>query len=113
MFFALSRSLLEAAKVPLFLQTSLILTEVSSRCHIFKEFWKKIARTLNHFNINVAHKPVMTVGSILKKPKDKFSKDLSTGVIYKINCKDCDRVYIGQTSRDPELENTESDFHGR
>jgi len=26
-------------------------------------------------------------------------KDLSTGVIYKINCKDCDKVYIGQTSR--------------
>ena len=60
---------------------------------------EKIARTLNQFNINVAHKPVMTVGSILKKPKEKFSKDLSTGVIYKINCKDCDKVYIGQTSR--------------
>ena len=60
---------------------------------------EKIARTLNQFNINVAHKPVMTVGSILKKPKDKFSKDLATGVIYKINCKDCDKVYIGQTSR--------------
>ena len=60
---------------------------------------EKIARTLNQFNINVAHKPIMTVGSILKKPKEKFSKDLSTGVIYKINCKDCDKVYIGQTSR--------------
>ena len=60
---------------------------------------EKIARTLNHFNINVAHKPVITIGSILKKPKDKFSKDLSTGVICKINCKDCDKVYIGQTSR--------------
>ena len=41
----------------------------------------------------------MTVGSILRKPKDKFSKELSTGVIYKINCKNCDKVYIGQTSR--------------
>ena len=60
---------------------------------------EKIARTLNHFNINVAHKPVMTVGSILRKPKDKFSKELSTRVIYKINCKNCDKVYIGQTSR--------------
>ena len=60
---------------------------------------KKIARTLNHVNIKVAHKSVMIVGSILKKPKDKFSKELSTGVIYKINCKDCDKVYIGQTSR--------------
>ena len=60
---------------------------------------EKIARTLNQFNINVVHKPVMTVGSILKKPKEKFSKDLSTGVISKIYCKDCDKVYIGQTSR--------------
>ena len=41
----------------------------------------------------------MTVGSILRKPKDKFSKDLSSGVIYKINCKNCDKVYIDQTSR--------------
>ena len=41
----------------------------------------------------------MTVGSILRKPKDKFSKDLSSRVIYKINCKDCDKVYIGETSR--------------
>ena len=41
----------------------------------------------------------MTVGSILRKPKDKFSKELSTGVIHKINCKNCDKVYIGQTSR--------------
>ena len=60
---------------------------------------EKIARTLNQFNINVAHKLVMTVGSILIKPKERFSKDLSIGVIYKINCKDCDKVYIGQTSR--------------
>ena len=28
---------------------------------------EKIARTLNQFNINIAHKPVMTVGSILKR----------------------------------------------
>ena len=60
---------------------------------------EKIARTLDQFNINVAHKPVMTVGSILKKPTEKFSRDLSTGVTYKINCKDCDKVYFSQTSR--------------
>ena len=48
---------------------------------------EKIAKTSDQFNIHVAHKPVMTVASILKKPKDKFSKDLSTGVIYKITVK--------------------------
>ena len=30
---------------------------------------EKIARTLNQFNINVAHKPIMTIGSILKNLK--------------------------------------------
>lgn len=54
---------------------------------------------MNQFHVNVAHKPVKTVGSILKRPKDKFSEDLSTGVVYKIKCKDCEKVYIGQTSR--------------
>ena len=52
----------------------------------------------------------MTVGSILRKPKVKFSKDLSSGVIYKINCKDCDKVYIGQTSR--ALEHKRAIFTG-
>jgi hypothetical protein len=60
---------------------------------------EKIAKTLNQFHVNVAHKLVKTVGSILKRPKDKFSEDLSTGVVYKIKCKDCEKVYIGQTSR--------------
>ena len=49
-------NLLEAAKAPLFPQTSFKLVEVLSLCHIFKEFQKKIARTLNQFNINVAYK---------------------------------------------------------
>ena len=34
-------NLLEAVKVPVFLQTSLKLTEVLSLCHTFKEFQKK------------------------------------------------------------------------
>ena len=46
---------------------------------------EKIARSLSQFNIIVAHKPAIT------RPQD-----LSTG---KINFKDCDKVYIGQTSR--------------
>ena len=45
------------------------------------------------------HKPIKTVGSILKRPEDKFSEDLSTRVVYKIKCKDCEKVYIGLTSR--------------
>ena len=66
----------------------------------------EIARTLRQFDINVAHKPVKTVSSILKKPTDKFDQDMSTGVVYKINCKNCEKRYIGQTFRDPEQKNT-------
>ena len=45
------------------------------------------------------HKPTHTISSILKKPKDKIEKEASRGIVYKINCKDCDCVYVGQTSR--------------
>ena len=93
----------EAAKIQqhqhLKFNHSLKHAKVLSLCRTLKEFRKKIARTLNRFNVNAAHKPVKTVGSILKKPKDKFDQDLSTGVVYKISCKDCEKVYIGQTSR--------------
>ena len=47
----------------------------------FQGISKKIARTLRQFDVNVAKKPFKTVGSILKKPKDKFDQDLSTGVV--------------------------------
>ena len=64
-------NLLEAVKVPLFLQASLKPTEVLSLCRTFKEIQRN-RKTLNQFNINVAHKPEITVGSIKKNPKDKF-----------------------------------------
>jgi len=42
---------------------------------------EKIARTLNQFNVNAAHKPAMTVGSMLRKPKDRFGEEISSRVI--------------------------------
>ncbi|XP_068697470.1 uncharacterized protein [Montipora foliosa] len=64
-----------------------------------KGFSEKIARVLRGFNIKVAHKPIRTISNILKKPKDKIEREASRGIVYKIKCKDCDCVYIGQTSR--------------
>ena len=60
---------------------------------------EKIATKLSKENIKVAHKPIQTLGSILKKPKDGISKDANTEVVYRVKCKDCDKVYVGQTSR--------------
>ena len=36
---------------------------------------------------------------MLKKPKDKIGKEDNRGIVYKIRCKSCDSVYVGQTSR--------------
>ena len=60
---------------------------------------KKIARVLSQHNIKVAHKPVRTVGSLFKRPKDQQNKEDKRGTVYKIKCNDCAAVYIGQTSR--------------
>ena len=64
-----------------------------------KGFSERIAKVLRSFNIKVAHKPILTISNILKKPKDKIEKEATRGIVYKIKCKDCDCVYIGQTSR--------------
>ena len=59
---------------------------------------ERIARTLNGQHIKVAYKTIRTVASILKKPKDKLNKELFTAIAYKINCKNCEKVYIGQSN---------------
>ena len=64
-----------------------------------KGFSERIAKVLRGFYIKVAHKPIRTISNILKEPKDKIEKEASRGIVYKIKCKDCDCVYIGQTSR--------------
>lgn len=74
---------------------------VLSFCHIIQGISEKIARSLNvkKENIKVAYKPIKSIGSMFKKPKDKVVKNHSIGVIYEIACKQCDKVYIGQRSR--------------
>ena len=64
-----------------------------------KDVSEKITRTLNKFNVRVSHKSTHTISSILKKPKDRIDKISTTGVVYRINCKECNKVYVGQTSR--------------
>ena len=82
-------NLLEAVKVPLFLQTSRKPTEVLSLCQTFKEFQKKLQELVISSISMLPTNPLWPLVP-LKNPKHNFSK---------INCEDCDKVYISQTSR--------------
>ena len=57
-------------------------------------------RIFNQANIRVAFRRGKTLRSQLVKLKDRLPKDRTTNCIYKIKCKDCPGVYIGQTARE-------------
>ena len=44
-------------------------------------------------------KPHRTLRSMLVHPKDKIKMENKSDVVYSIPCKQCDKVYIGETSR--------------
>ena len=44
-------------------------------------------------------RPVKTIRHILPSPKDPYTTEDKSCVVYQIPCSDCDYVYIGQTKR--------------
>lgn len=60
---------------------------------------EKLARVLGREGIRVAHKPTHTLNHRFPRPKDKVPPAMKKSVVYKINCKDCDFIYYGQTER--------------
>ena len=44
-------------------------------------------------------KPHCMLSSVFRKPKDRILESEKSGVVYKIPCRDCDAVYIGETGR--------------
>ena len=69
-----------------------------------QNFWQKLKKfgRLKMFsevtNIKVAHKPFRAISDTFKTPEDKIEKEASRGIVYDIKSKDCDCVYVGQTS---------------
>ena len=59
----------------------------------------ELSRILRKFNINVYTYPYKTIGNILPKIKDSVDDIYKRGAIYKIPCKDCSNVYVGETGR--------------
>ncbi len=60
---------------------------------------ESFSRVLKKHNVSTAMSLHMTVSSWVVHPKEKKSMDQTTGIVYKITCSDCDKAYIGETSR--------------
>ena len=58
-----------------------------------------VGRILRPLGIGIAHKPVQTLRTTVMRVKDNLPDQEKSGVIYKIDCKDCQKHYIGETKR--------------
>ena len=58
-----------------------------------------VARIYRRHGVSTAMKPFKTIRSLLVHPKDKLDRDETTECIYRIPCKSCNKVYIGETGR--------------
>ena len=61
---------------------------------------ERIGRLLKQQSLRVSYKPQRTINSLFSRPKQQDKTDrASSGVVYRINCSQCDFVYYGQTER--------------
>ena len=60
---------------------------------------EKCRRIFSKFNIQASLRPAMTLRRMLVKPKDSRPLLRTSDCVYRIPCKDCNEVYIGETSR--------------
>ena len=57
-------------------------------------------KKLSHIHgFNIAYKPMNKLNTFIKTGKDPLLKDDHCGVVYKINCLNCESSYVGQTKR--------------
>ena len=59
----------------------------------------RVKRTLQQFNIKTAFKPIRTLASAFKKPKDRPPEKRLAGIVYRVEYKDCDFSYIDESER--------------
>ena len=58
-----------------------------------------LSRKIRKLGVAVHSKPSNTIRSQLVTPKDKTSKLDKAGIIYRIDCQDCNQHYVGETER--------------
>ena len=62
-------------------------------------FTEKIQRIFAKHRVATVVQPQTTLRQVLVHPKDKVDKRKKAGVVYKIPCNQCEKVYIGETGR--------------
>ena len=60
---------------------------------------EKINRQLKNHNLILSSKPTTTLKSKLCNLKDKVKQIDQNNVIYRLDCNDCDEIYIGESNR--------------
>ena len=60
---------------------------------------EQLRRTFNKYNMKTTFYTPTTLRSLLSKPKDPIPKEDGNNVIYQLDCKDCEAVYVGETKR--------------
>jgi len=58
-----------------------------------------LQRVFRRHGVATSLRPHKTIKQLLVHPKDKRDPRDTAGVVYKIPCKDCSKVYIGETAR--------------
>ena len=61
---------------------------------------EKIGHILKQQKVKVAYKLQLTISNLFPRPKEQDESDRQkSGIVYKINCTQCNFVYYGQTER--------------
>ena len=60
---------------------------------------EQVGRLLKDHNIRLSNKSTNTLRKNLCRLKDKIETEDKTHIVYCISCKNCDKVYIGETGR--------------
>jgi len=64
-----------------------------------KGLTEAFSRILKTYRICTAVRPHTTLSNMLAHPKDRISDEEKPEVVYKIRCKNCEQVYVGETGR--------------
>ena len=75
------------------------LVPLGHRRSIGDTYHYQVKRALQQSGVKTVFKPVRTLASIFKKHKDRPSEDRITGIVYKVDCKNCEFTDVGESKR--------------